>query len=179
MRKPLHRRPGVSLAELQAKRQTIHDQLHSPEHADRVVTREYGSHDPRIAPFPTCTCGAPGRLQKLPSNTWLASCSRCEKTISHGQANDWSACLQWCEMNLQNLCYRDLPLFDLQDLDREVARSRLKSIYDDLLHRCQIATLDTAISQRCHDYPAPGTDYCERIYAYRDWAKLALRLLKV
>lgn len=176
---PLHRRPGVTVPALQGKRQALLDRLHSVEHRAGVVTREYGPHDPRIAPFPACLCGAPARLQKLPTGKWFARCSVCERAIRDPQVNDWSACLQWCAMNLQRLNFQDLPLFDIQGLDPVTAKRRMKSIYEDLLLRSQIATLDTSISERTHAHPAPGRDYSERLFAYRDWAKLALQLLKL
>lgn len=175
---PFHRRPGVTVSELQTKRQVALDRLHSVEHKARVVTRDYGTHDPRIAPFPSCICGAPGRLEKLASGKWLVSCSGCDRAIRDPQLSDWSACLQWCSLNRYALSYQDLPLFSLQGLDRTAAKARLTSIYDDLLLRSQVATLDIALNQRTHEHPSPGRDYCERLFAYRDWAKLALQLLK-
>ncbi len=49
----------------------------------------------------------------------------------------------------------------------------------DLLLKSQIATLDLSLCERTREHPAPGRDYMEKIFAYRDWAKLALSLIKV
>lgn len=174
-----HRRPNVTVEQLQAKRLSLLTQLQSPEHVTNIVTREYGSHDPRIAPFPACTCGAAARLGKTDRGKWSACCSVCAKSISDPQAYDWAACLQWCQLNLEQLKYQELPLFGLNALDRPAAKIRLSSIYRDLLLRSQIATLDLSLSQRTHTHPAPGRDFLEKLYAYRDWAKLALRLIKI
>ncbi|MDG1581010.1 hypothetical protein [Pseudomonas sp. GOM6] len=75
--------------------------------------------------------------------------------------------------------YQNLPLFGLNGLDRQAAKVRLTSIYDDLLLRSQIATLDLSLNQRTREHPAPGRDFYEKMCAYRDWAKFALRLIKV
>jgi hypothetical protein len=176
---PIHRRPGVTVAQLQAKRLALLSELQSPEHVSSVVTREYGAHDPRIAPFTACACGAPARLVKLDDGKWSAGCSACNKRILDPQKYDWAACLQWCQLNLEHLNYQELPLFGLKGIDRKDAKVRLTSIYHDLLLKSQIATLDLSLKQRTHEHPAPGRDYIERLYAYRDWAKLALQLLKV
>lgn len=173
-----HRRPGVTVEQLQGKRQALLDQLHSAEHEASVITRDYGGHDPRIAPFPACACGSPGRLEKTAGGKWTASCAHCEKKIRDPQQTDWAACLQWCLLNLEQLDYQALPLFGLAGLDRQGAKARIASIYQDLLLRCQVATLDLSINQRTHTHLAPGQDYFERLCAYRDWAKLILRLLK-
>lgn len=63
-------------------------------------------------------------------------------------------------------------------MDNSQARARLISIYDDLNLRCQVATLDLSLSQRTHAHQAPGLEHYERLCAYRDWANLALRLVK-
>jgi len=178
-KKPLHRRPGVTVAELQEKRTKLHDQLQSEAHQATVLTRDYGEHDPRIAPFPPCTCEAPGRLQRDEKGKWMACCSRCEKRIPSAQQHDWAACLEWCLLNLEQLDYQQLPLFGLEGLDRQAAKSRLTSIYNDLILRCQIACLDLALYQRTRENSPPGLEYYERICAYRDWAKFALRLIKI
>lgn len=176
---PLHRRPGVTVKQLQAKRLELLETLHSPEHAASVVTRDYGEHDPRIAPFPPCTCGAPARLVLLDDGKRDACCTSCERHIHAPQKLDWAACLQWCAMNKGQLDYQALPLFGLQGLDRAAAKVRLSSIYHDLLLKSQIATLDLSLCERTREHPAPGRDYMEKIFAYRDWAKLALGLIKV
>lgn len=82
-------------------------------------------------------------------------------------------------MNKEQLDYQALPLFGLQGLDRAAAKVRLSSIYHDLLLKSQIATLDLSLCERTREHPAPGRDYMEKIFAYRDWAKLALSLIKV
>lgn len=180
MATPLHRRPGVTVKQLHAKHRELLATLHSPDHNDNVVTRDYGDHDPRIAPFPVCTCGEPAKLVLLDSGKWHAHCTACTRAIADPQQHDWAACLQWCAMNKDQLGYQVLPLFGLQGLDSQAARARLTSIYNDLLLRSQIATLDLAISNRTqYEHEAPGRDYMEKIYAYRDWAKLALMLVKV
>lgn len=176
---PLHRRPGVTIHELQAKRAVLNEQLHSEAHLAAVITRDYGEHDPRIAPFPPCTCGAPGRLQRDDKGKWMACCSRCEKQIPSAQKYDWAACLEWCLLNLEQLDYQQLPLFGLEGLDRQAAKTRLTSIFNDLILRCQIASLDLTLYQRTRETSPPGLEYFERICAYRDWAKFALRLIKV
>lgn len=179
MATPLHRRPGVTVAQLQAKRLALLTELQSPEHVSSVVTREYGAHDPRIAPFPACACGAPARLEKIDDGKWSAGCSACNNRILDPQKYDWAACLQWCLLNLEQLDYQQLPLFGLHDLDQQAAKVRLSSIYHDILLKSQIATLDLALSERTREHPAPGRDYMEKMFAYRDWAKFALRLIKV
>lgn len=63
MATPLHRRPGVTVEQIRAKRQVLQEPLQSPEHVASIVTRDYGEHDPRIAPFPACSCGAPALLR--------------------------------------------------------------------------------------------------------------------
>lgn len=82
-------------------------------------------------------------------------------------------------MNMEQLHYQDLPLFGLQALDRPAAKARLTSIYNDLVLRCQIGTLDIALWERTRDHTTPGRDYLEKILAYRDWGKLTLQLIKV
>lgn len=109
----------------------------------------------------------------------MASCSRCEKRIPSAQQHDWAACLEWCLLNLEQLDYQKLPLFSLDGLDQQAAKIRLTSIYNDLILRAQIATLDLSLNQRTREHTAPGIEYLERICAYRDWAKFALRLIKV
>nr|WP_153606269.1 hypothetical protein [Pseudomonas aeruginosa] len=174
----LHRRADVTVKQIRSKRQALIDKLRSPEHLDTVATRDYGTHDPLIAPFPPCACGAPGRLERLPNGKWMASCSDCPKAIPAPQQHDWAACLQWCQLQLDQLDYRALPLFGLEGMDHSQARARLISIYDDLNLRCQVATLDLSLSRRTHAHQAPGLEHYERLCAYRDWAKLALRLVK-
>lgn len=178
MATPLHRRPGVTVQQLQAKRLALLEVLYSQQHVGSVVTRDYGEHDPRIAPFPPCSCGAPARLELLDGGRWEACCSSCDKRIHAPQKHDWAACLQWCALNMDQLDYQSLPLFGLQGLDRSAAKDRLTSIYHDLLLRSQIATLDQSLSERTHTHSAPGRDYMEKISAYRDWAKFALQLIK-
>lgn len=179
---PLHRRPGVTVEQLEAKRRQLADKLNSPEHDARVPTRDYGDHDPRIAPFPACTCGAPGRLEKLGGGRWSAHCSSCIKRIADLQRHDWAACLDWCQLNMQNLRYQDLPLFDLKEREPAQAKARMVPIYDDLVLRTQIATLDLSIQRRTwkqgSQQKAPGVEFLERLQAYTAWAKFALRLIK-
>lgn len=179
MATPLHRRPGVTVKQLQDKRLELLQKLHSPEHVASVVTRDYGEHDPRIAPFPPCSCGAPARLEMLDDGKWNARCTSCDKRILDPQKYDWAACLQWCLLNLDQLDYQQLPLFGLQDLDRQSAKVRLSSIYHDVLLKSQIGTLDLSLSERTREHQAPGRDYMEKIFSYRDWAKFALSLIKV
>ncbi len=179
MATPLHRRPGVTVRQISERRQQLLTELHSPEHIGRVITRGYGEHDPRIAPFPACSCGAPAKLALLNSGKWHVRCSSCTRAIADPQKSDWGACLQWCAINKEQLDYRELPLFDLKELDSQASKVRLTSIYNDLMLRCQIATLDQALSERTHEHPSPGRDYMEKICAYRDWAKLALSLIKL
>lgn len=178
MATPLHRRPGVTENQLREKRLELLATLHSPEHVESVITRDYGEHDPRIAPFPACSCGAPAKLTLLNRGKWDARCSSCTRGIADPQKSDWGACLQWCAMNKEQMDYRTLPLFGLKVLDSQAAKVRLTSIYDDLILRCQVATLDQSLSERTHDHLSPGRDYMEKIFAYRDWAKLALSLIK-
>ncbi|RUE86400.1 hypothetical protein IPC1135_30005 [Pseudomonas aeruginosa] len=179
MSTPLHRRPGVTVEQIRAKLQVLMSTLQSPEHVASIVTRDYGEHDPRIAPFPACSCGAPARLERLQCGKWDAGCTACSKRISSPQKHDWQACLQWCAMNMEQLHYQDLPLFGLQALDRPAAKARLTSIYNDLVLRCQIGTLELSLWERTRDHTTPGRDYLEKILAYRDWAKFSLQLIKV
>lgn len=179
MATPLHRRPGVILQQIKEKRLELLATLHSPEHIESTITRDYGEHDPRIAPFPACRCGAPAQLKLLNNAKWDARCSICSRAIADPQKSDWGACLQWCAMNKEQLDCRMLPLFGLKELDGQAAKVRLTSIYSDLLLRCQIATLDQSLSERTHEHPSPGRDYMEKIFAYRDWAKLSLSLIKL
>jgi hypothetical protein len=177
---PLHRQAGVTIEQLHEKRISLMDKLSAQEQLGHF-SRDYGAHDPRIAPFPACSCGAPGLLTKSNSSNgtkWMASCSICDKRIRDAQQYDWSACFMWCQLNLDQLDYRTIPLFALCDLDPVEAKARMAPIYHDLLLRCQIATLDSAICDRTKNHPAPGRDYIERISAYRDLAKLILRLIK-
>jgi hypothetical protein len=176
----LHRRPGVTTEQLQEKRARLLSVLNSPEHKRSIVTRDYGSHDPRIAPLPPCVCGAPAELAMLENGRWEVCCTGrgCGKKIRDPQLHDWAACLDWCQLNLDSLNYQELPLFGLKGLDRAAAKVRLVSIYDDLLIRSQIATLDVSLSERTHQHAAPGRDYIEKLHAYRDWARLGLRILK-
>lgn len=174
----LHRRPEASAKQIAAKRSALLNMLHSSEHRESVPERDYGEHDPRIAPFPACTCGSPGRLTKLDTGRWFAECSACDRAIREAQTYDWAACLNWCELNLDGLDYRQLSLFDLSGLSPQEAKQRMVPIYNDLLLKSQIATLDLALNQRNREHTAPGRDYIERMHAYRDWAKLALRLIK-
>jgi hypothetical protein len=175
---PFYRRPGVTIEQLTTKRAALCETLHSPAHQGKILTRDYGDHDPRIAPFPPCTCGGHGSLSKLANGKWTAKCNSCDKKIDSPQAHDWQASLQWCSLNLAVMDYRSLPLFGIQNLDSDAAKVRLVSIYDDLLLRCQIGTLDVALAERGHSDSYPGYEYLERIYAYRDWAKLCLSLVK-
>lgn len=179
MSTPLHRKPGVTVPQLQAKRLELIRKLKSEAHIASIITRDYGDHDPRIAPFPACTCGAPARLDRVDGEKWSVRCTVCDKQIHAPQKRDWAACLQWCSMNMEQLDYQTLPLFGLQGLDRDAAKVRLASIYQDLLLRSQIATLDISLSERTHQHPAPGRDYAEKLFAYRDWAKFGLQLIKV
>lgn len=180
---PLHRRPGVTVDQIKAKRQRLVDTLKSPEHDARVPTREYGNHDPRIAPFPACTCGAPARLEQTEDGKWDARCSSCAKRISHPQKHDWAACLEWCQLNMQQMSYQDLPLFDIKHRDPASAKARMVPIHEDLILRSQIATLDLSINQRtwkqAAEQKAPGIEHLEKLQAYTAWAKFALRLIKV
>lgn len=179
MSTPLHRRPGVTVDQLKVKRSELLALLESPGHITRTVTRDYGTHDPRIAPFPPCTCDEPAKLVLLGSGKWHAHCTSCTRAITDPQKHDWTACLQWCAMNKDQLDYQTLPLFGLHGLDARSAKVRMTSIYDDLLLRSQVATLDLAISERTqYEHTAPGRDYLEKINAYRDWAKLVLGLIK-
>lgn len=178
MATPLHRRPNVTIEQLQAKRFELINRVASKAHESTVVTRDYGPHDPRIAPFPVCTCGSPGKMEKLASGRWTVSCSGCDKRIREDQQYDWAACLYWCLLNLEQIDYHELPLFGLQGLSKPEAKARLTSIYNDLLLRSQIVTLDLALNPRTHEHPAPGRDFLEKMWAYRDWAKFALSLIK-
>lgn len=178
MATPFHRKPGVSAEQIRAKRLVLLDQLNTPAHDDKLITRDYGEHDPRVVVFPVCGCGKPGVLKQLPSGKWSAACEGCGKQIRNPQLSEWSASLQWCQLNMDQMDYDELPLFGLKGLDPAQAKARLTLIYDDLLLRCQLATLDKSLNERTHDHPAPGRDYAERLFAYRDWAKLALSLVK-
>lgn len=108
----------------------------------------------------------------------MVACPSCHKHIPDPQTYGWAACLMWCSMHLDQLNYQTMPLFGLDGLNKKAAKARITSIYNDLMLKSQIATLDLSISQRTKQHDAPGRDYAEKIFAYRDWARLMLRLVK-
>lgn len=177
--KPLHLRPAATLTDLLEGRESIVELLASPEYEAALITVDYGKNDPFDTPFPACTCGARAKTLARPNGRWMARCSVCDRSIRNPQITEWDAKIHWCQMNLEQMDYRSFPLFGLEHLDVYSAKSRLSSIYHDLMYKSQIASLDVAINKRnaCHAVPAPSD--LARMYLLRDLAKLALSLVRL
>jgi len=172
---------GNTLAYVQEKHALLMNELKSDDHYDKTETLAYGDHDPLSVPVPKCdTCGSNGKMQKVPGEKikWRVTCLGCDKTIRTPQRRPWQAALMWCEINLGEMSYKELPLFGLENKSKKEARNKMVGIRRNLELRKNITGLERTIANKLDKRP-PGRDYQQRLEAYLKWTMLALKLIKI
>lgn len=173
-------RKEITYQQALIQREKLQDELRSEAHNIKTETLVYGDYDPFVVDAPRCdSCGSDPIEEGVGTEIvrWQLRCPGCNKTIQHPQRHLWQARLLWCERNLGNLNYTDLPLFDLQDLPPPMARRRMSGIRRDLELRKSLAQMEAIIALE-EQSRAPGKLYRKKLDAYLRWAMLSLRLIK-
>lgn len=145
--------------------------------------KPYGSEDPHLVALAICdTCCSTPKLVAIGSPNrrlrWGARCPGCEKAIIPPQKHQWLAALEWNCINLGTQRYRDLPMFQLANLNRHEAGDKIGAVRKHITLRLQLCAIDRSIAVHTKSGYQPGKLYRLRLDAYLKWAMLAHRLIK-
>lgn len=167
-----------SLDDALKRKEELHKVLNSYEHFGATPTLDYGPYDPHQVELCSCIrCGSIPQYKEV-MRTFIYWQVVCKCGARSGTfVFQWRAALDWCTHNLKSLDYKQLPLFDLANLNYGQARERMIGIRDNLMVRVELIDIYKICAQFGKASP-PGRQYERRLRAYLEWARLAIKLIK-
>lgn len=163
------------------ERAVILSTLNSEEHYAATPTIAYGSANPFFVQLVPCICGCQPEAVSfgdMPRVVWKIKCNCNEQTRQF--QHKWQASLDWNFRHVRHIALQDIPFFDIPSKYEE-AVNYLTAIRNNLDLRIRLALLETYLVRNdpaCTLKQLPGTAYRKRLQAYKEWARLALKVVK-